>query len=257
MQMKPRIGVTMNPAVHEDRLIERVNRAYVEAVVRAGGLPFLLPIQEPEVAADILANLDGLLVIGGADVDPWCYGEEPVPEVYGVDPGRDVWEVALVAAAISARLPVLGVCRGEQVINVTYGGSLVQHLPRVTDEPHRLRGREREQAHPVGIDPDSTLAAIVGDEPLGVNTLHHQAVAEVGPGLRAVAWAPDGVIEAIEDAGGRPVVGVQWHPESLIDQPRHGLLFLWLTRTGASGRPGVEVPEDFAPAPVTLVDDVA
>ena len=247
--MKPRIGLTVSPAVHDDGPIIRLGRWYVEAVVRAGGLPLVLPILDPEDAADVLANVDGLLLTGGGDVAPGRYGEDPVPEVYGVDQDRDEWELALVVAATAARKPVLGVCRGEQLINVAFGGTLVQHLVAgQTGESHRQPGREGEPVHPVGLDPNSTLAKIVGPQPLGVNTMHHQAVARVGAGLRAVAWAPDGVIEAIESADDRPIVAVQWHPEWLIDHPRHGRLFGWLTRMAMSST---------APATVALVDDVA
>jgi len=237
--MKPRIGVTTAPDIHDRRPIDRVNREYADAVVRAGGLPLLLPTLDPSCAPDVVAELEGLLLTGGGDVAPERHHAEPRPEVYGVHPERDAWEMALVAAAGAGDVPILGVCRGAQLLNVAAGGTLVLHLPAITDQPHHVRDHDHEPAHTVSVEPGSTLAGIVGTELLGVNTLHHQAVAAVGEGLRPVAWAPDGVIEAVESADGRPVVGVQWHPEMLIHEPRHLQLFVWLARAAAARRPSL------------------
>ncbi|MDQ6947150.1 MAG: gamma-glutamyl-gamma-aminobutyrate hydrolase family protein [Actinomycetota bacterium] len=267
--MRARIGITSSPAIHDERLIERVNRLYVDAVARAGGVALILPTMAPDDADEMLAGLEGLLLTGGGDVAPWQYGEQAAPEVYGVDPARDAWELGLVAAASNSGMPILGVCRGAQLLIVAAGGNLIQHLPHVTQESHWQRSRHRELVHPIFIAEDSRVGRIVGSPGLDVNTIHHQAIARVGAGYRPVAWSPDGIIEAIEacpgDDGtdGPPVVGVQWHPESLVDVAPHGQLFLWLTRTAARRRPGVEIPESFGPpAPPaadlgTVVDDVA
>jgi putative glutamine amidotransferase len=260
--MRPRIGITSAPTVHDGRRIDRVSRWYVDAIRRAGALPFVLPTLEPEDAKETLAALDGLVLTGGGDVAPWLYGAQPAPEVYDVDRARDSWELALIRAA-GDRLPVLGICRGAQLLNVAAGGTLFQHLPDVTDEPHRLRERDREPVHVVDIEPGSRLGEILGQGRVGVNSVHHQAVDRVGSGLRAVAWARDGIVEAVERSDGAPVVAVQWHPESLIDLAPHGRLFLWLTRTAARRRPGLQVPEVFEPAGTDtaglghVVDDVA
>jgi putative glutamine amidotransferase len=286
--MRPRIGITSAPTVHDERRFDRVNRWYVDAVARAGGLPVILPTLSPDDAADVLDGLDGLLLSGGGDIGAWRYREEPAPEAYGVEPARDAWELALVAAVTAADAeappvggpagpgaiadppaptpaprPVLGICRGAQLLNVAAAGTLIQHLPNVTDQPHWVRSRDQEEVHPVDLEPESRLAAIMGRTGLGVNTIHHQAIARVGEGWRAVAWAPDGIVEAIERVDGAPLIGVQWHPESLIDRPDHGRLFVWLTATAARCRPGLEVPAAFQPAPPPgspfqdLVDDVA
>lgn len=247
--------------MRDRRRIDRVNRWYVDAIFRAGGLPVILPTLPPEEAEEMLSGLHGLLSTGGGDVDPWLYGEEPAPEVYDVDPPRDQWELALLQA-VGDEMPVLGVCRGVQLLNVRAGGSLIQHLPDVTDEPHRLRERDREPVHCVDVAPDSLLADILGQTRVGVNSIHHQAIAEVGKGLTAVAWASDGIVEAVERTDGAPVMGVQWHPESLIDLPPHGRLFLWLTRAAAR-HPGLRVPEGFVATSRRsgglghVVDDVA
>ncbi len=268
--MRPRIGITSSPAEHDERHIDRVNRWYVEAVLRAGGLPLILPTLAPADVGEVLDDLDGLLLTGGGDVAAWHYGEEVAPEAYGIDAPRDAWELALVAAAmkvpmgpVEGAMPILGVCRGAQLINVAAGGSLIQHLPHITDEQHWQRGRDTEAVHTVDIEPASRLAGIVGTRLLGVNSIHHQAIARVGEGFGAVAWASDGVVEAIERTDDAPLLAVQWHPESLIDLAHHGQLFLWLTHAAAHHRRGLDVPEAFqptaprSPGTVHLIDDVA
>jgi putative glutamine amidotransferase len=260
--MRPRIGITSAAARHAERPVDRLSRWYVDAVARAGGLPLILPTLAPTDAEEMLAGLDGVVLSGGGDVSPFLYGEEPAPEVYDVDAKRDEWELALIAAA-AADFPVLGVCRGAQLLNVAAGGSLIQHLPNVTTEQHRDRDRDREAVHTVDIAPESRLAEILGVRRLGVNTVHHQAIDRVGAGLRPVAWAPDGIIEAVERTDGALVVAVQWHPESLIDMAPHVRLFLWLTAAAARRRPGLEVPARFTPTVLDagpldqVIDDVA
>ncbi|MDQ1393804.1 MAG: putative glutamine amidotransferase [Acidimicrobiaceae bacterium] len=272
--MRPRIGISSTPTVHDERRVDRVSRWYVDAVWRAGGLPLILPTLAPTDAAEMLVGLDGLVLTGGGDVASWEYGEDPAPEAYDVDPARDAWEQALSQAAAATRkpgngrrdhqtMPLLGVCRGAQLLNVAAGGSLIQHLPNITEEPHRQREHYSEPVHSVDIDPASRLAAIVGPARLGVNSIHHQAIARVGEGFRPVAWAADGVIEAIEATDGAPIVAVQWHPEFLINLAPHGQLFLWLTKAAAAQRPELQMPESFQEAPPVdagrghLVDDVA
>lgn len=226
--VKPKIGVVTSPRGPEGPLLEAVERAYVDAVCRAGGLPILLPVLDPGDAADVLATVDGLLLTGGGDIDPARYGAAPHPSVYGVDAGRDAWELALARAAVGGDVPVLGICRGSQVLNVAAGGSLVQHLPDVSDEPHRVPERADQVVHTVDVAEGSRLAAVVGCATLGVNTLHHQAAGVVGSGLAVVATAPDGTIEAIEGRHGCRVLGVQWHPELLPHLAEHADLFAWL-----------------------------
>jgi len=234
--MKPRIGITTSPSVHENRFLEALDRTYVSAVVRAGGLPFVLPVLEPADAPDVLSCLDGVLFTGGGDVDPARYGAVASPHVDGVDPARDAYEIALAEQAAAAGMPMLGVCRGAQVINIAFGGTLIQHLPDVSDLSHRERDRWAEPVHPVRVSQDSRLAEVVERELVGVNSLHHQAVDVVGRGLRAVGWAGDGTIEAIEGLGPLRVLGVQWHPELLSAEPGHDALFGWLSREAAHAR---------------------
>src|ERR1700704_2323339 len=178
--MKPRIGVTSTPGTVDDHFVERVDRALVDAVVRAGGIPFGLPVLDLTDAEAALRALDGLLLTGGGDVDPTRYGALPVPEVFGIDPGRDAFEAALVLAAARARLPVLGICRGCQVMNVALGGSLVQHVPAQPGRDHYRNDLSLGRVHGVRVTADSILAGGVGAGGIEVNSLHHQAVDRLG-----------------------------------------------------------------------------
>jgi putative glutamine amidotransferase len=224
-------------------------------------------VLEPELADAMLEGLDGLLLSGGGDIEPRRYGGEMTPEVDGVDPARDEWELALVRRAVERGVPVLGICRGAQIINVAAGGTLVPDLPAISDQVHRERDRYDEDIHAVEILVGSRLAWAMGRDHAGVNTLHHQAVDQVGLGLRAVAWSPDGVIEAVEGVAHARLLGVQWHPELLPHLAGHPELFEWLVseadraRTLAESLPALP-PVAHGPAISTgpgldLVDAVA
>lgn len=252
--MRPRIGVTSIRALDGQRLVEQVNLVYCDAVKMAGGIPFVLPVLEATDATEVVASLDGLLLTGGGDVASWCFGQEAGPDATGVDSARDVWELALVAAADAASMAILGICRGAQLLNVAAGGTLIQHLPVVTSQVHCDTDRDCETVHGIVLEPSSLLASITGAQPYGVNSLHHQAVDQVAPGLRPVAWAPDGVIEAIECVD-RPQLGVQWHPELLTSRHEQAQLFSWLVATAATG--AVRPVLTTAPAPIGLLDAVA
>jgi putative glutamine amidotransferase len=234
--MRPRIGVTSIRTNDGPRRVEQVNLVYCEAVRMGGALPFVLPVGDGADAAEVLSSLDGLLLSGGGDVAAWYFGHQDGPEACGVDPARDAWELALVAAAGATGVPVLGICRGAQLLNVAAGGTLVPHLPAVSSVAHRVTERDREAVHPVDIEPDSLLARVLGVRaPIGVNSLHHQAVGQVAPGFRPVAWSPDGMIEAIESCE-RPQLGVQWHPELLTARADQAELFGWLAMEAAARR---------------------
>lgn len=236
--MKARIGVTSIRCYDGPCPVEQVNLVYCEAVAGAGAIPFVLPVLDPLDASAVVSGLDGLLLTGGGDVAAWCYGQEAVPEASGMDAARDAWELALVAAAGDAGQPILGICRGAQLLNVAAGGTLLQHLPDLSHELHRVTAHDRESVHAVVVEPASRLAAITGGGPIGVNSLHHQAVGRVGTGLRAVAWSPEGFVEAIE-AHDAPHLGVQWHPELLTRRHEHARLFHWLVTSAGRRRDGV------------------
>jgi putative glutamine amidotransferase len=190
-------------------------RNYAQAVLAEGGLPLLVANLDPEIAAAYVARADALLLSGGADVDPARFGQPPHPDLGVVDPERDAFELALYAAARAAGKPVLGVCRGIQVINVAEGGSLHQHLPALgRGVQHSQADRGGRPHHRVALAADSRLrAGFGGAEAVFVNTYHHQGLDRLGNGLRAVAHADDGLVEAVEGSSGAWLLGVQWHPE--------------------------------------------
>ena len=201
---------------------------YVKAVRRAGAIPVVLPIIDPDDRAELdlaLDAVDAVIVTGGCDVEPERYGADPIPETGPVDPLRDATELALCRALVERDQPTLCVCRGIQVLNVALGGTLVQHVPE-----HSRDDRYNDTVHEVTFDPESRIAKVLGRTTLGVNTLHHQIVDRLGDRARAVAWAHDGTVEAIEVEGAPHVLGVQWHPEMLRHRPEHLALFQQLFR---------------------------
>ena len=214
-------------------LLHTVSRFYVEGVERAGGLPIVLPVLDPSLVEESLASIDGILVTGGGDVQPGRYGALPTADTYGVDPARDDYEIRLLEVAVAADLPLLATCRGMQVLNVTMGGSLIQHVPTVSTQQHWHTKQAREAVHTVKIEPDSHLAAALGATEVQVNSLHHQAIDQAAPGTRAVAWADDDTVEAIEIPGSLHIVAVQWHPELLVDWHEQQGLFRQLVRDAA------------------------
>ncbi len=242
--VRPVIGITAYPRVLDVKtgptLLHTVSRFYIESIDRAGGLPLILPVMDPESVEDALACVDGILLTGGGDVQPSRYGALPTADTRGVDPTRDAYEIRLLEVAVATDLPLLATCRGMQMLNVTMGGSLVQHVPAVTGQDHAQYERWREPVHVVKIEPDSHLAEALGATEVRVNSLHHQAVDKAAEGLRAVAWADDGTVEAIEVPGSPHIVAVQWHPELLEDLPEQQGLFRQLVthaRQRAAGCP--------------------
>ena len=227
----PRIAISPNlmgpdgaRRFYPNKHLAYAERSMAAAVHRAGGLPILLP-DLPGAAADVLTTCDGLLLAGGADVAPGSYGAEPIlGGRYPGEPERDALEIGLVRAAFERGLPVLGICRGHQVLNVALGGTLLQDI--AAERPGSLIHRDQERydtlRHGVRFDPASRLARLLAplpEDPV-TNSIHHQAVDRVAPGLRAVAWAEDGIVEALEpEDDGRFAFGVQWHPEWMPWRP--------------------------------------
>jgi putative glutamine amidotransferase len=213
---KPVVGITtyVEPAHWGNWQLDAalIPYMYVQALDRAGARPLLVPPSDDGVE-ETLDALDGLLLSGGADLDPESYGAEAHPETTGVRPDRDRSELALLEGALARDMPVLAVCRGLQVMNVARGGDLVQHLPEVVGhEEHRaVPGVFSE--HSVRIEEHSRLGGLIGDH-APVQSHHHQGLGQLGQGLREVAWADDGTVEAVEDPSQRFAVGVLWHPEA-------------------------------------------
>jgi putative glutamine amidotransferase len=217
--MKARIGITTFTDRKPRADYVSVSSWYVRSVTAAGGLALPLPVQAPEAAEAYVATIDGLLLSGGKDIDPAYYGEEPAKGFGAIDHGRDAWEMSLFRAALERGLPIFGICKGIQLINVALGGNLYQDLS--THRPgtglHYPEEMPVDQPfHGLRIEKGSLVESALGGEPVRVNSFHHQAVRDLGRGLKVTATAPDGVIEAIESTDpGSFILGVQFHPESL------------------------------------------
>jgi len=217
---RPLIGVTTYHRERGGRDRYTVPAAYVDAVRVGGGLPVLLPPGDAQ-PDELLASVDGLVLCGGGDIDPALFGGPSGHEaVYSTCAERDGFELALVREALARRMPLLAICRGLQVLNVALGGGLHVHLPDVVGDrvSHRI-SRDQHDLHPVRIEPACDLAGVLGAAELEVASWHHQAIDRLGQGLRAIAWAEDGTIEAVELPGRPEVLAVQWHPELQAGQP--------------------------------------
>jgi putative glutamine amidotransferase len=233
----PRIGITLDcePAGGWSKMPwYAVRQNYCDAVAKAGGLPLVLP-HEPDLADAYLDTLDGLLVTGGAfDVDPALFGASSKHATVTTKDRRTAFEYAMVKGALARDLPILGICGGEQLLNVVLGGTLHQHIP---DEipgalAHEQPNPRTEPGHAVAVVPGTLLHKTVGRSAMNVNSAHHQAVKDVGPGVRINAQAPDGVVEGIELPGKRFCLGVEWHPEYAID-PGDDLIFAAFVQASA------------------------
>lgn len=221
---RPCVAVTLGRMVDRPFTF-RVNESYVQPLVAAGLVPLgLLPAAGADAVAQLLAGADGVLLPGGVDVNPSRYGQRVLP-TSRIDDDTDELELDVIAEARRRRMPVLAICRGAQVLNVALGGSLIQHLTgEIID--HQPKVPLERLVHDIRIAPGSVLHGVMGQSNVAVNSCHHQAIGDVGAGLRAVAWAEDGVIEAVEsDDPGWWAVGVQYHPELLGAGSVHAELF--------------------------------
>jgi len=211
--------------------------SYIHAVNLAGGIAILLPPQpvDDDIADRALDGVDGLIITGGPDIDPAAYGQQAHPATNEPPVERDAWEFALLDAAVRRGLPVLGVCRGAQVVNTALGGTLHQHLPDLLGHTDHQKGNAVFGTSAVRIQPDTRLAALVG-ESLDAQCYHHQAIDRVGDGLIVSARDSAGVIEAVELPGDDFLVAVQWHPEERLDDVRLFAGVVDAARAYASGR---------------------
>ena len=212
------IGIT--PAQDEKGNIT-INPEYENAVARAGAVPLLLPLTEDEQAQiELLTRIDGLLLSGGPDIDPLLYGEEKISQCGEISPRRDAMEISLFLKALERGLPVLGICRGLQVMNVALGGTLYQDIDTQLKEAimHPCYDRPRDKTHEVTVIEDSLVHRMTGLKRFSVNSRHHQGIKRLGHGLVATAYSGDGLIEAVDDPGQKFVTAVQWHPESISDR---------------------------------------
>jgi putative glutamine amidotransferase len=226
----PRIGVSGVVRTWDGADRTGVNAAYVRAVLMAGGVPLVLsPLMGTAMAARALEGVDGLLLTGGEDLDPAWYGEDPSPHLDPPSRERDLFELALFAVARQRRLPILGICRGIQLINVALGGNLFQDLPaeRPGGVEHRSPGPRDLRSHRIRLLPGSRVAQALGTAQVTVNSSHHQAIKQLASGIVASGWSDDELIEAVESPPGSPwLLAVQWHPEEMhrdAGAPEHGL----------------------------------
>lgn len=228
------IGVTSGDAFRErsaegvpNRPHAALKQDYLDAVAGAGAVPLVIAPEATPAADLVVSRVDGLMLVGGVDVHPANYGEALLNDTVDPDPERDALELALLKSALKRGLPVLAICRGHQVLNVARGGTLWQDLPaqRPDGLGHSQRGDPHSAGHEVRIAEGSLLRRIVGSDRLGTNSFHHQAVRRLGQDLRPTAWSSDGLVEALEDPAHRFVLGVQWHPEEMLNHPQHRALF--------------------------------
>jgi putative glutamine amidotransferase len=204
---------------------------YLDAVRAAGGMAVILAPVEPNAIESLLGRLDAVVLSGGPDLHPSAYGAIPHPELGPTEPALDRFELELARMAVTRGLPVLGICRGMQVLNVALGGSLHQHLPDLDGQvDHRQDAPSGEPTHRVTLARDSRLTKVIGRRYVEVNSFHHQGLHALGKGLAIAGHAPDGHVEAVEVPGRRFTFGVQWHAECLVDRPEHLALFRGLVR---------------------------
>lgn len=228
--MKPFIGISGNIIIDQGGHFpgyERayVNNDYIEAVTLAGGMPFIMPIVEDEdLIKQQVEQIDGLILSGGQDVNPLFYGEEPSQKLGSIFPKRDLYEQQLIRYAIKKKKPILAICRGMQILNVTCGGTLYQDISLIEGASikHNQHSIPSLPTHSVIIKEGTHLYRLYEDKTI-TNSFHHQAVKQVAPGFRIAALSKDGVIEAIEKEGNHFVVGIQWHPEMMAKKHEHML----------------------------------
>lgn len=218
--MKPLIGITL----HEDGEYLSLNRAYAKCVAKAGGTPMLLPHGTVTSVKEISHFISGLILSGGGDLDPIYFGEEPQPEMGQIYPERDTWEIELCQLFLKENKPILGICRGIQVLNVAAGGTLWQSIPS-KEIKHFQQAPKNYATHCVNITKSSRLAKILDNHELRVNSMHNQAVHKIAPGFKSVGYAIDDLVEAIESEQYKFAIGVQWHPEHLWEYEESRRLF--------------------------------
>lgn len=222
------IGVTMSYDYNKNQA--KINENFFRAIELAGGLPVCIPpIRNEAALKDLSKRLDGLVLSGGPDVDPMHYNEKPIPQLGNIDPDRDTTEILITREMFELKKPILGICRGTQVLNVAFGGKLIQDIAVYLNNPlkHDQDAPRWHKSHEIEIcEENSIIFRLFGHRRLRVNSFHHQAIKEVAPGFKVCATAPDEIIEAIESVDkDRFCVGVQWHPEEMLCEPGFFSLF--------------------------------
>jgi putative glutamine amidotransferase len=242
---KPLIGITANESKNINpphSAIFALNQVYISAIEESGGVPLMLPpILSEESMREVFARLDGIVFSGGGDINPTIYDEPPHSSLWGLSDDRDRVELEMARWAAHHEKPLLGICRGTQVLNVALGGTLIQDIP--SEVPDALEHSFDDTrvprdyiAHPVKIADGSHLRDVLQADIAAVNSWHHQALKRIAPDLKVVAQSPDGVVEAVEIEGHRFAIGVQWHPEWLYaNHPEMKRLFTALVEASSNG----------------------
>ncbi|MCS7265908.1 MAG: gamma-glutamyl-gamma-aminobutyrate hydrolase family protein [Armatimonadetes bacterium] len=233
--MKPIIGISCSIKARDNYFVHELHDRYVRAIEELGGLAVAITRLDKSNVYQIAEFLDGFVISGGRDIPPELYGERP-HEATDTDEAvrqRAEFEIALVKAMAELRKPILGICYGCQLLNVAFGGKLVQDIPSQWSSPlqHKLSEPPWFSEHEVEITSGSLLWDWIQEQKIVVKSSHHQAVAKVGKGLKVVAWSPDNVVEAIEFSDGKPIVGVQWHPEAQMEAQHAQRLFAAFVQT--------------------------
>lgn len=220
--MKPIIGVTVDKTRGDGYNYQKINESNLNALTNSGAIPLMLPITGDDAMIDDYLNIvDGLYFSGGNDIDPLIFGEDPIKEIGGIDYSRDEFEIKLLRKAALKNMPILGICRGAQVINAALGGSLYQDIyaQREGTNGHSPKFSSGGYAHHrVKIEKDSRVYDILKTEEINVNSFHHQAVKRLAEGFKITAISEDGIIEAIESVNHSFLVGIQWHPEIMFER---------------------------------------
>lgn len=218
--MKPIIGLTVSGERKGQSEYNSLNCTYINAILEAGGVPLLIPmIADRDILARYINIVDGIIFTGGGDISPLYYGENPIKELGEVDERRDSYEMALFMEAYPTNMPILGICRGCQLINVALGGTLYQDINSQIEGSygHMSKNSATDQVyHMIRIEKESKLYDIFGNDTIAVNSYHHQSVKDLGDGLKATAYSYDGIIEAFESIKKDYIIGVQWHPEAMV-----------------------------------------
>lgn len=219
--MKPLIGITSQYGYTNNIKLNKINYTYIEAIKRAGGVPVILPVIDERESIDrYLSFLQGIVLSGGEDISPLLYGEEPIREVDTISFERDHMEMEIIKGAYSKDIPILGICRGIQTINVALGGTLYQDIyKQIPNAIGHISGFSIGGGyHSIDIVKDSIMYEIFNKEKIQVNSQHHQSIKDIGKNLKVNAYSVDGVIEGIESTSDRFILGVQFHPEAMINR---------------------------------------
>lgn len=226
--------IALSPMWDDDKARSCMSHDYVAAVEHAGGAPMILPfINNENALRELLSRADGLILTGGADVDPARYGEEMQSCCGSISPERDSIDYKLIRIALEMKLPILAICRGMQILNCYFGGTLYQDIGEQYGKElfHPNYSIPRSDAHMMKYVTGSHLREVIGQDESWVNSRHHQAVKKLADCMAPAAYAPDGLLEAMEPKDGSPILAIQWHPESLEERlPEQKNLFAWLMR---------------------------